>query len=107
MGRYSKPLAPLLADFAMVTAGQRVLDVGCGPGALTAELVKRLGAAAVSAVDPSEPFVAAAEERHPGVDVRRAAAEQLPFQDAEFDATLAQQVVHLMENPTAGVDEMV
>ena len=107
MGRYSRLLAPQLADFAAVTAGQRVLDVGCGPGALTAELVERLGAPAVSAVDPSEPFVSAAEARHPGVDVRRAAAEQLPFEDAEFDATLAQLVVHLMENPTAGVDEMV
>ena len=107
MGRYSLLLAPQLADLAGVSAGQRVLDVGCGPGALTAELVKRLGAAAVSAVDPSEPFVAAAEERHPGVDVRRSAAEQLPFHDAEFDATLAQLVVLLMENPTAGVGEMV
>ena len=107
MGRYSRLLAPQLADLAAVSAGQRVLDVGCGPGALTAELVKRLGAAAVSAVDPSGPFVAAAEERHPGVDVRRAAAEQLPFQDALFDATLAQLVILLMENPTLGVEEMV
>jgi SAM-dependent methyltransferase len=107
MGRYSLLLAPQLVDLAGVSAGQRVLDVGCGPGALTAELVKRLGAGAVSAVDPSEPFVAAVEERHPGVDVRRAAAEQLPFEDAEFDATLAQLVVLLMENPTTGLAEMV
>jgi SAM-dependent methyltransferase len=106
MGRYSKLLAPQLADLAAVSEGQRVLDVGCGPGALTAELVKRLGAAAVSAVDPSESFVAAAQERHPGVDVRRAAAEQLPFPDAVFDATLAQLVILLMENPTVGVAEM-
>jgi SAM-dependent methyltransferase len=106
MGRYSVLLAPQLVDFATVSAGQRVLDVGCGPGALTAELVKRLGAAAVSAVDPSEPFVTAVEERHPGVDVRRAAAEHLPFQDAEFDTTLAQLVVLLMEDPAAGVAEM-
>jgi len=77
MGRYSLLLAPQLADLAAVSAGQRVLDVGCGPGALTGELVERLGAEAVSAVDPSEPFVAAVEARHPGVDVRRAAAEQL------------------------------
>jgi SAM-dependent methyltransferase len=106
MGRYSAPLAPQLADFAAITAGQRVLDVGCGPGALTAELVKRLGAAAVSAVDPSEPFVAAAQERHPGVTVRRAAAEQLPFADQEFDAALAQLVVHFMANAVAGLREM-
>jgi SAM-dependent methyltransferase len=107
MGRYSLLLAPQLADFAGVSAGQRVLDVGCGPGALTAELVKRLGATAVSAVDPSEPFVAAVTERHPGVAVSRAAAEQLPFPDAMFDATLAQLVVLLMENPKVGVEEMV
>ncbi len=107
MGRYSLLLAPQLADLAAVSAGQRVLDVGCGPGALTGELVERLGAEAVSAVDPSEPFVAAVEARHPGVDVRRAAAEQLPFGDAKFDATLAQQVVHLMKNHKGGVDEMV
>ena len=106
MGRYSVPLAPQLADLAAVAAGQRVLDVGCGPGALTAELVRRVGPAAVSAVDPSEPFVAAAQERHPGVSVRRAAAEQLPFGDQAFDAALAQLVVHFMADPVVGLSEM-
>jgi SAM-dependent methyltransferase len=106
MGRYSVPLAPQLADFAGVAAGQRVLDVGCGPGALTAELVRRLGPAAVSAVDPSEPFVAAARERHPGVSVQRAAAEELPFGDQTFDAALAQLVVHFMADPVAGLREL-
>ena len=106
MGRYSGPLAPLFADFASVAAGQRVIDVGCGPGALTAELVARLGDAAVSAVDPSEPFVAAMVQRHPTVTVRRAAAEDLPFEDRVFDAALAQLVVHFMADPVAGLREM-
>lgn len=106
MGRYSSPLAPRFADFASVDAGQRVLDVGCGPGALTAELVRRLGPSAVEAVDPSEPFVAAARERHPGVSVQRAAAEELPFEDRAFDAALAQLVVHFMAHPVAGLREM-
>ena len=106
MGRYSVPLAPQLADFAAVAAGQRVLDVGCGPGALTTELVGRLGPDSVAAVDPSEPFVAAARERHPGVDVQRASAEELPFADDEFDAALAQLVVHFMSDPVAGLREM-
>jgi ubiquinone/menaquinone biosynthesis C-methylase UbiE len=99
-------LAPQLADVAGVRDGQRVLDVGCGPGALTAELVQRLGPTAVSAVDPSEPFVAAARERHPDVSVHRASAERLPFPDDAFDATLAQLVVHFMSDPSAGVAEM-
>jgi SAM-dependent methyltransferase len=106
MGRYSVRLAPSFADFAQVTPSQSVLDVGCGPGALTAELVQRLGATAVVAVDPSEPFVVAARERHPGVDVRVAAAEQLPFADGEFDAALAQLVVHFMDDPVRGLAEM-
>lgn len=37
MGRYSMPLAPTFGDFAGVHAGQRAVDVGCGPGALTTE----------------------------------------------------------------------
>jgi len=106
MGRFSTLLASGLADLAGVEAGQRVVDVGCGPGALTAELVRRVGPDAVAAVDPSEPFVAAARERHPGVDVRLATAEALPFGDGEFDAALAQLVVHFMSDPVAGLAEM-
>jgi len=106
MGRYSVLLSPQLADLAGVRAGQRVLDVGCGPGALTAELVKRVEPAAASAVDPSESFVEAARSRNPGVDVRQAAAERLPFPDGSFDAALAQLVVHFMSDPVAGLTEM-
>ena len=106
MGRYSVLLAPQLADLAGVAAGQHALDVGCGPGALTGELVKRLGEDAVSAVDPSEPFVAAARERYPGVSVQRASAEELPFPDHNFDTSLAQLVVHFMTDPVAGLGEM-
>jgi SAM-dependent methyltransferase len=106
MGRYSGPLAPVFADFAGVGAGERVVDVGCGPGALTVELVGRLGADAVSAIDPSDSFVVAARARHPGVDVRQAAAEELPFADDAFGSTLAQLVVHFMADPVAGLSEM-
>jgi len=106
MGRYSRQLSGQLADLAAVHHGQRVLDVGCGPGALTTELVTRLGAAAVSAVDPSEPFVAAARVRNPGVEVLWASAEKLPFPDRSFDAALAQLVVHFMTDPVAGLAEM-
>jgi SAM-dependent methyltransferase len=106
MGRYSTLLSPQMADLAGVAAGQRVLDVGCGPGALTAELVSRVGASSVAAVDPSAPFVAAARARHPRVDVREASAEELPYADGAFDATIAQLVVHFMADPVAGLREM-
>lgn len=106
MGRYSVLLAPQMADLGRVTSGTRVVDVGCGPGALTAELVRRTGAAAVAAVDPSEPFVAAVRMRNPGIDARVAPAESLPFPNDQFDAALAQLVVHFMRDPVAGIREM-
>src|SRR5262245_1525157 len=106
MGRYSIQLSAPLADLAGVSVGALALDVGCGPGALTGELVARLGESSVAAVDPSEPFVAAARERYPGVDIRLASAESLPFPDESFDAALAQLVVHFMSDPVAGIREM-
>jgi SAM-dependent methyltransferase len=106
MGAWSGQLSAQLADLAGIRAGQRVLDVGSGPGALTAELVARLGAEGVAVVDPSEPFVAAVRERHPGVDARQAPAEALPHPDGSFDAALAQLVVHFMADPIAGLREM-
>jgi SAM-dependent methyltransferase len=106
MGRYSQQLAVKFADLAGVHAPSTALDVGSGPGALTAVLVERLGAAAVAAVEPSPSFVAAARERFPAVDVRQASAEQLPFGDAAFDVVLAQLVVHFMTDPVRGLTEM-
>ncbi len=106
MGRYSGLLAGQMADLAGVRSGQQVLDVGCGPGALTAELVTRVEAANVAAVDPSEPFVEATRVRYPGVNVLHASAEQLPFPAGAFDAAIAQLVVHFMANPVGGLIEM-
>jgi SAM-dependent methyltransferase len=104
MGRYSSQLAAQLADLGRVQSGQHVLDVGCGPGALTAELVAR--GAVVAAVDPSPSFVAAARERFPEADIREAGAEDIPFGGDEFDAALAQLVVQFMSDPVAGLGEM-
>jgi SAM-dependent methyltransferase len=106
MGRYSRHLAGPMADLAGVTSGNRVLDVGCGPGALTTELAARVGAAAVTAIDPSEQFVLATRGRVPGATVERASAENMPFPDGRFDAALAQLVVHFMTDPEAGLREM-
>ena len=104
MGRYSVPLAPLFADFAGIEAGQRVLDVGAGTGALTTELLRR--GADASAADPSPPFVAALRERLPDVGVHEAPAEKLPWPDESFDAALAQLVITFMRDAPAGIAEM-
>lgn len=105
MGRYSHPLADLFGDAADLTEGLSALDVGCGPGALTGVLVDRLGADAVSACDPSPPFVSACAARHPGVDVRLGQAEALPFEDGSFDRVLAQLVLHFVSDPSQAARE--
>jgi SAM-dependent methyltransferase len=104
VGRYTPALAVELCEFAGV-AGGSALDVGCGPGALAAELTGR--ADAVAAVDPSEPFIGACKERLPGVDARRAQAEDLPFADASFDAVLSQLVVNFLDDTGLALSEMV
>jgi SAM-dependent methyltransferase len=106
IGRYSGELARALMAAAGVRPGRRAVDVGCGPGALTAELVAALGPARVAAVDPSGPFVDACRRRLPGVRVELASAEALPFADASFEHALAQLAVNFMVDPPAGVREM-
>lgn len=106
MGRFSGPLAPVFADFAGIEPGMQVLDVGCGPGALTAELARRVGAGRVAAVDPSEQFAVACRERVPDADVRVARAEEVPFADDEFDAALAQLVIGFVDDGDRALAEM-
>jgi ubiquinone/menaquinone biosynthesis C-methylase UbiE len=106
IGRYGRELAVELMRFAEVCSGQRVLDVGCGPGALTRQLVALVGTEHVAAVDPSAAFVQACQARLPGVRAQVATAEALPFGDDVFDRTLAQLVVNFMNDAPAGVHEM-
>jgi SAM-dependent methyltransferase len=106
MGRYSQTLAPRFARFARIRPPQQVVDVGCGPGALTLELVRMLGAESVCAVDPSQTFLAALRAHSDGIDARHGTAEKLPLPDRAFDAALAQLVVHFMDDPVAGLREM-
>ena len=82
----------------------RVLDVGAGTGALTAELVAR--GASVAAADPSPEFVAVLRERFPNLEVEEAPAESLPYGAGVFDLALAQLVVAFVTDGPAAVAEM-
>lgn len=106
MGRFSEPLAHRFADLAPPPPSGRLLDVGCGPGVLTAVLAERYGAERVDAIDPSPAMVTSARERLPGVEVREGAAEALPYPDDAYAASYAQLVVHFMADPHAGVAEL-
>jgi SAM-dependent methyltransferase len=60
----------------------------------------------VAGVDPSEPFLGLARAAVPDADIRRAAAEDLPFADDAFDIAMSQLVVNFMTDPIRGVTEM-
>src|SRR5512137_591547 len=105
VGRWSRRLAPAFLDFAGVDGGP-VLEVGAGPGALTAVLAERLGPSSVAAVEPSPPFAAACRARVPGIDLRVAGAEALPFPDGAFTAALAQLVFSFVPDPVRATAEM-
>ena len=106
MGRYSMRLAPAFADFAEIRAGHRVLDCGAGTGALTTELVARLGPESVAVAEPSPRFVDGLKRKFPELDVRLAPAEELPWPDGEHDAALAQLVISFVTDAGAAVREL-
>jgi SAM-dependent methyltransferase len=105
VGRYAPALGSALIEFAGIEPGMRALDVGCGPGALTGQLARRLGKANVCGAEPSAPFAEACRQRV-GVEVVSAPAEALPFEDGAFDAALSQLVVNFMSDAAAGMAEM-
>lgn len=80
-----RPLLALLAP----QAGERVLDLGCGTGLLTAEIAA--AGADVLGIDSDSSMVAAARER--GVDARLVEAGALAF-SGEFDAVFSNAVLH-------------
>lgn len=106
MGRYSRQLAVGFADFAGVSAPHRALDVGAGTGALADELTRRLGEENIAAAEPSADYAATLRTRFPGADVREAPAEELPWEDASFDAALAQLIVVFLSDPRLGACEL-
>jgi ubiquinone/menaquinone biosynthesis C-methylase UbiE len=81
--------------------GQRVLDLGCGTGRLSAALAEQ-GIARVWGVDASPEMLAVAREKLPAtVGLKEGRAEQLPFRDVWFDRVVMWLVVHLVDRPVA------
>ncbi len=108
MGRWSRDLAPLLIRFGGLADGDRVLDVGCGPGSLTFALAEAPGVAAVTGIDLSEPFVAAARARatDPRISLDVGDARSLPYGDNAFDRAYSMLVLHFIPEAAKAVSEM-
>ena len=106
MGRYSVLLSPQLADLAGVAPGRRVLDVGCGPGALTAELVGTRLEPRCPAVDPSESFVAAAGSAiRASTSGRRPPRAPVPGRDIRRCSRPTRRPFHVRSRPGTRGDE--
>jgi SAM-dependent methyltransferase len=98
-GAFVHQLAGDVLRWLLPRKGERILDLGCGDGQLTARIAAK--GVAVSGVDASPEMVAAARSR--GVGSTVAQAEHLPFGDGEFDAVFSNAVLHWVR----GQDEMM
>lgn len=108
MGRWSRLLAPGFIAFAGTRDGDRVLDVGCGTGALAGALAGAFPTSVVVGVDPSSPFVAHARAGSGSDRVRFEVGDvqALGFGDASFDHTMALLVLNFVPDPAGAVREM-
>jgi SAM-dependent methyltransferase len=104
--------AEALVDAAGPAPGERVLDVGCGTGAVARVAARRVGSGgSVAGADPNAGMLAEARARAAAsgldaVDWRQAPAEALPFADAAFDVVLCQQGLQFMPDPAAALADM-
>lgn len=108
MGRWSRQLAPLFVEFVGVRDGEKVLDVGCGTGSLSATLAKSMGGSKIVGIDPSKGFIeyARTQVADPRVSFEVGDAQVLPYPDESFDRCMALLVVNFIPDAPKAVNEM-
>ncbi len=91
VGRWSRRIGRSFLAWLSPAAGATWLDLGCGTGALTAQILETCSPESVLGVDPSEQFLAAAEKDLPDSRVvfRSGDGEQVPAADASFDIVVS------------------
>ena len=108
MGRWSRQLAPLFVDFVGVQEGERVLDVGCGTGSLSATLAKVTKTSEIVGIDRSTGFIqyARTQTTDPRVTFKLGDALNLPYPDDSFDRCMALLVLDHIPDVSQSVAEM-
>jgi SAM-dependent methyltransferase len=109
MGRWSRRLAGRFLDFAGLEDAGRILDAGCGTGALAAELVARTDNAQIVGVDISPVYIAYAEAaaRSPRIAFETGDLTALSFPDATFEQVYSQIALHFIPDTARAVSELV
>ena len=108
MGRWSKLVGRIFLDWLAPPKGLHWIEVGCGNGAFTEELIAHCAPRAVDAIDPSEGQLTFARTR-PSAKLarfRQADAQALPFADKSFDAAAMALVITFVPDPAKAVAEM-
>ena len=108
VGRWSVLVGREFIAWLAVPFGARWLDVGCGTGALSEIIGEHASPAAIDGIDPSEGFLTYARERIEDERVRfhLGDAQELPFAEATFDATVAGLVLNFVPDAARAVAEM-
>ncbi|MDB5413633.1 MAG: SAM-dependent methyltransferase [Rubritepida sp.] len=106
MGRWSRALAEPFLDALALPEGLRVLDAGCGTGALSAAILKRDRTAQLTGVDLGVAFVEAARAALPQARFEQGDIANLPLADATQDAALALLVLGFVPDPAAATAEL-
>jgi ubiquinone/menaquinone biosynthesis C-methylase UbiE len=108
MGRWSRLVGETFLDWLDVPKGLRWLDVGCGNGAFTEELIARCAPSAVIAIDPSDDQLAYARTRRGAktADFRVGDAQKLAFDAGSFDVAVMALVISFLPDPAQAAAEM-
>jgi SAM-dependent methyltransferase len=108
IGRWSSRVAPLFLSWLGIPTGRRWLDVGCGTGALCAEILRHSAPAALTGVDPSAGFLSVARQRLPtSLRLLVGTAGSIPLQDGEVDVVASGLALNFIADLPQGLAEMV
>ncbi|MBK8909243.1 MAG: methyltransferase domain-containing protein [Rhodospirillales bacterium] len=101
------PLARLTANATSLSAGQAVLDVACGTGALTRQVLSRVGPTGKpTGLDANPAMISVARKVSSEIEWHEGQAEDLPFEDATFDAVVCQFGLNFFSDQQAALKEM-
>ena len=108
MGAWSQLVGQVFLDRLSPAMGQRWIDVGCGNGTFTEQLIQRCAAAEAQGIDPSEAQLAFARTRPgaAGAVFLQGDAMALPFEDDRFDVAVMALVIHFVPDPAKGIREL-